>query len=77
MRLAGVNVHHLLAVVALHRAAPLELAFTLGDPLDAHGVVAPPTAHDLAAVHAPGGPVAHSTCRSQGPWKDKKKKVVC
>lgn len=69
VRLAGVNVHHLLAVAALHGAAPLELALALGDALGAHGVVAPPTAHDLAAVHAPRGLVAHSACRSQGPWK--------
>lgn len=70
VRLAGVNVHHLLAVGALHGAAPLELAFALGDALDAHGVVAPPTAHDLAAVQASGGLVAHSACRAQGSWKD-------
>ncbi len=48
--LAGVNVHHLLAVIALHSAAPLEFALTLGDTFDTHCVIAPPTAHDLTAV---------------------------
>jgi len=52
VRLAGVNVHNFLAVFALHSAAPLELALTLGDTLDAHGVVASSAAHDLAAVCA-------------------------
>lgn len=52
--LAAVNIHYVLAVFALHRAAPLELAFTLGDAFDSHGVVAPPTAHDLTAVCASG-----------------------
>lgn len=50
--LARVHVHHFLAVLALHRAAPLELALTLGDTFDAHGVVASSTAHDLTAVGA-------------------------
>lgn len=52
MGLAGVDVHHVLTVFALHGAAPLELALALGDTLDTHGVVAPPTAHDLTAVRA-------------------------
>lgn len=50
--LAGVYVHSLLAVLALHGAAPFELALALGDLLDSRGVVATPTAHDLAAVCA-------------------------
>lgn len=50
--LAGVNVHHVLAVFALYCAAPLKLALALGDALDSHGVVTPPTAHDLASVCA-------------------------
>lgn len=50
--LAGVNVHHVLAVFTLHSAAPLELALTLGDTFDTHSVIAPPTAHDLTAVCA-------------------------
>lgn len=68
--LAGVNVHQVLAVAAFHGAAPLELALALGDAFDAHGVVAPPTAHDLAAVGASGGPVAHSACCAQGACKE-------
>ena len=66
MRLAGVDVHHVLAVAALHGAAPLEPALALGDAFDAHGVVAPPTAHDLAAIRASRGLVAHSACSAQG-----------
>lgn len=64
--LAGVNIHHVLAVVALHSAAPLELALTLSDTINAHGVVAPPTAHDLTAIGASRGLVAPSACRAQG-----------
>lgn len=64
--LAGVNVHHVLAVFALHGAAPLEFALALGDTLDTHSVIAPPTAHDLTAVCASGGLVAHSACCPQG-----------
>lgn len=60
VRLAGVNVHQVLAVFALHGAAPLELAFALGDTFDAHGVVAPTATHDLTAVCASRGLVAHS-----------------
>lgn len=60
------NVHHLLAVVAFHRAAPLELAFALGDAFDAHGVVSPAAAHDLAAVGALRGLVAHSARCAKG-----------
>lgn len=69
MRLAGVNVHDVLAVAALDSAAPLELALALGDPFDAHGVVAPAAAHDLAAVGASGGLVAHPACSAQGTWE--------
>lgn len=68
--LASVNVHHVLAVFALHSAAPLELALALGDAFDSHGVVAPPTAHDLTAVCAPRRLVAHSACCPQGACKE-------
>lgn len=51
--LACVYVHSLLAVLALHRAAPFELALTLCDLHDSGGVVASPAAHDLTAVRAP------------------------
>lgn len=64
--LAGVNVHHFLAVFTLHSAAPFELALTLGNTFDTHGVVAPPTAHDLTAVCASGRLVANSACCAQG-----------
>lgn len=63
------NVHNVLAVAALDSAAPLELALALGDSFDAHGVVAPPTAHDLAAVGASGGLVAHPPRSAQGTWE--------
>lgn len=74
VRLAGVNVHHLLAVAALHGAAPLELAFTFGHALDAHGVVAPPTAHDLTAVCATRGLIADATGSTQGTCTGKSRK---
>lgn len=66
MWLAGVNVHHVFAVLALHGATPLELALALGDSFDAHCVVAPSATHDLAAVCASRRLVADSPCRSQG-----------
>ena len=65
VRLAGVHVHDVLAVLALHGAAPLELALALGDTLHPRCVVAPTAAHDLTAVHPPGGLVAHPSCRAQ------------
>ena len=68
--LAGVNVHHVLAVVALHGAAPLELALALGDTVNAHGVVAPPAAHDLTAVGPSRGLVAPAARCAQGTWRD-------
>lgn len=71
VRFAGVNVHDVLAVAALHSATPLELTLALGDAFDAHGVVAPPAAHDLAAIGASGGLVAHPARCSQGTWKKK------
>ena len=67
---AGVNVHNVLTVSALHRAAPLELALALGDTFDAHGVVASSAAHDLAAICASRGPVAHSASCAQGAWRE-------
>ena len=71
--LAGVNVHRVLAVFALHGATPLELALALGDARDPHGVVAPPTAHDLAAVRAFRRLVAHSARCAQGAWEEMKR----
>lgn len=69
VRFAGVNVHDFLAVAALHSTTPLELTLALPDAFDAHGVVAPPTAHDLAAIGASGGLVAHPARCAQGTWK--------
>lgn len=69
VRFAGVNVHDVFAVAALHSTAPLELTLALGNAFDAHGVIAPPAAHDLAAICASGGPVAHPARCAQGTWK--------
>lgn len=69
MRFAGVNVHDVLAVAALHSTTPLELTLALGDAFDAHGVIAPPAAHDLAAICASGGLVAHPARCAQRTWK--------
>lgn len=64
VRFAGVDVHNVLTVFALHVAAPLELALALGDALYACGVVPSATAHDFATIHAPRGLVAHPTGRA-------------
>lgn len=63
------HVQGLQAVLTAHGAAPVELTPTLGHPGDMGGVVASPTAHDFAAVHAPGSQVAHTACCTQGAWK--------
>ncbi len=49
---ARVYVHSFFTVLALHGAAPFELALAFGDLLDSRGVIAPPTAHDLTAICA-------------------------
>lgn len=67
--LARVHVHGLLAVLALHGAAPFKLALTLGDLLHSRGVVAPPAAHDLAAVRAARRLVADAPSCAQGACK--------
>lgn len=69
--LACVHVQGLQAVLAAHGTAPVELALALGHPRDAGRVIASATAHDFAAVHAPGGQVAHAAGRAQGAWKDR------
>ena len=56
--LAGVNIHFLVAVAAVHLTAPVELALAFGGAADARRVVATATAHDLAAVCATSRPVA-------------------
>lgn len=63
-RLACVDVHLLQAVLAAHRAAPVELALAFGHPADTQRVVATAAAHHLTAVHAAGGLVAHPASRS-------------
>lgn len=64
--LARVYIHRLLAVLTLHGAAPFKLALTLGDLLHSGGVVAPPTAHYLAAVRAARRLVADAPGCAQG-----------
>lgn len=63
-----VHVHSVLALLAAHSAAPVELALALGDARDARGVVPPPAAHHLAAVRPARHLVAHATGRAQGAW---------
>lgn len=70
-RFTRVHVHRVLALLAAHSAAPVELALALGDAGDAAGVVPPPAAHHLAAVRPAGHLVAHATGRAQGAWRRK------
>lgn len=51
LALAGVHVDLLVAVSAVHGAAPVELALALGGLADPRCVVASAAAHHLAAVH--------------------------
>lgn len=75
-RLAGVDIHHLQAVLAAHGAAPVELALALRHPADTRGVVASAAAHHLAAVHAAGRLVANPAGRPWGPCKGKAAEVT-
>lgn len=70
-----VHVHSVLALLAAHSAAPVELALALGDASDACGVVPPPAAHHLAAIRPAGHLVAHATGRAQGAWGRKRERV--
>lgn len=70
-----VHVHSVLALLAAHSAAPVELALALGDARDARGVVPPPAAHHLAAVRPARHLVAHATGRAQGAWGRKRERV--
>lgn len=74
--LARVHVQGLEAVLTAHGAAPVELTLALGHPRDAGRVVASPAAHDLAAVHASGGQVAHASRCPQGAWKTSQRGVT-
>lgn len=67
--LARVHVQGLHTVLAAHGTAPVELTLTLRLPGNVGGVVASATAHDFAAVHAPGSQVAHTARCTQGAWK--------
>lgn len=67
-------VYGLLAVLALHSAAPFELALTLGDLHYSSCVIAPPTAHDLTAICASGGLIADAASSAQGTCTDKSRK---
>lgn len=70
-----VHVHSVLALLAAHSAAPVELALALGDARDARGVVPPPAAHHLAAVRPARQLVAHAAGRAQGAWRRKRERV--
>lgn len=61
-----VHIHSVLALLAAHSAAPVELALALGDAGDARGVVAAPAAHHLAAVGPARRLAAHAAGRAQG-----------
>lgn len=68
-RLAFTRVHVdlLVAVSAVHGAAPVELALTLGGPADPRRVVASTAAHHFAAVDAARRLVADPTPRPHRP----------
>jgi len=76
-RFTRVHVHSVLALLAAHSAAPVELALALGDARDARGVVPPPAAHHLAAVRPAGHLVAHATGRAQGACRRKESASGC
>lgn len=73
---ACVYVHGFLAVLALHSAAPFELALALGDLHYPSGVIAPPTAHDLTAVCATGRLIADAASSAQGTYTGKSRKAL-
>lgn len=70
LSLAGVHVHQLVAVLASHGAAPVELALALGGAAHSQRVVAAAAAHDLTAVSGTGRPVADPTPGTQGPCRE-------
>lgn len=71
LSLAGVHVHQLVAVLAAHGAAPVELALTLGGAAHPQRVVAAAAAHDLAAVGSTSCPVADPPTGAQRPWRQR------
>lgn len=72
-----VHIHSVLALLAAHSAAPVELALALGDAGDACGVVAAPAAHHLAAVGPAGRLAAHAARRAQGACPRKQSTSGC
>lgn len=71
----GVHVHLLVTVAAVHGAAPVELALTLGGAADPRRVVAAAAAHYLTAVHAAGRPVTDTPPRPHRPWRKREKEM--
>lgn len=71
----GVHVHLLVAVTAVHRAAPVELALALGGLADPGRVVAPAAAHHLTAVHPTGRTVTETSACAHGPWTVRDRKT--
>lgn len=69
-----VYVYSLLAVLALHSAAPFEFAFALGNLHYSSGVIAPPTAHDLTAICTTRGLIADAASSTQGTCTGKSRK---
>lgn len=73
LALTGVDVDLLVAVAAVHGAAPVELALALGGAADPRRVVTPAAAHHLAAVHPAGRPVTNPPPCPHRPWKKREK----
>lgn len=60
--LARVHVHRADARLALHVAAPVELAVAALLQRGLQSIVSPAAAHQVAAVHAWRGAIARATC---------------
>lgn len=63
--LAGVHLHVLDALLAVHLTAPHELAVALGHPTLQPRVVAPSAAQQVAAVRVVGGVLALPSTRAE------------
>lgn len=70
------HVQGLQAVLTAHGTAPVEFTLTLGHPGDVGCVIASPTTHNFAAVHASGSQVAHTARCTQGAWKTNQRDVT-
>ena len=73
LALAGVHVHLLVAVLAVHGAAPVELALALGGPADPRRVVASTAAHHLTAVDAARRPVTDPPSSPHRTWRQRER----